>query len=323
MRATSDAAADNGIGIALDAGLILWIVYWLFQHFRQDTSSLATYSLPLWLYRVRKHDRTVLTDGLLYLGLYAVVNGLPTFQDLVGSLVPAWVLEERHVETQIFGMISALATLAGIVVYRGEDPREKSEESFNWFMVPVLAMSIASCLWLNDVRSTQDLLHLAIPQWLLEGRPMELRTMSVLVLLAGLAGIIVWRGDEKPHIRFAERASHDPEEYPLPPALIPGRTTHTRLFPAKHSFDYSYLSVGVPVGWTGCAGSVLSCDVDHLPSSKRRRGWFDISARDYLSRDGKGCLEHKLANYLHKQVCYLVCWLFLFTLIERRRTFSC
>lgn len=303
MVRASRGKAISGVLTIWYASLILWVGYSSCQlWFHQGSSSHVPLLLPGWLYRALKHDWTALTDALLYLALYMLWNGKPDGRVLVESIVPTWVLEDRPVEMQIFAMTSVLAVLAGLIVYRGEDSREKEDDLFNWVFVPVFLLSIGCCMWINEVKSAQDLLHLVIPQWLVEGRPMELRTFSMIILLAGLAGVIVWRGDEKPHVRFAGMASQVSESYPLPPALIPGRTTHTRLFPEKHSFDYSYLSVGVPVGWTGCAGSALSCDVDHLPSVKRRRGWFDISGKKYLNKDGKGCLEHKLARYLHEQV---------------------
>ena len=172
-------------------------------------------------------------------------------------------------------------------------------------MAPLFVVSLVSTLWVNEVRTVQDLLRVVFPGWVLEERFMELQFFSMTVMTAAMAGIIVARGEEKPKIKFAEAAPNSVQEYLLPPLLIPGRTTHTRMFPERHYFDYSYLSVGVPVGWTGCAGSALSADVDHLDhfsASKRKRGWFNVDAKDYLSRDGHDCLEHKLKHYLQDQV---------------------
>jgi DUF1365 family protein len=85
--------------------------------------------------------------------------------------------------------------------------------------------------------------------------------------------------------------------------MIPCRTTHTRLFPAKHSFSYSYLFVGIPVGWTGRAGTILSADCHWRPlQGDRRKTWFSVEAEDYLERgthpDG---LRGKLFAYLRSQ----------------------
>lgn len=86
---------------------------------------------------------------------------------------------------------------------------------------------------------------------------------------------------------------------PLPqpwakPAVIPGRTNHTRFSPQKHSFSYSYLLVGVPVGWSGRAG-VLSIDSGKL-------GLLSVKSRDYLGRDGTDkSFRERLNEYLRSQ----------------------
>ena len=50
----------------------------------------------------------------------------------------------------------------------------------------------------------------------------------------------------------------------LKPLLFPSRTSHMRLFPKNHSFSYSYLLVGIPVGWRGSTGSLISADLEGL-----------------------------------------------------------
>jgi len=78
------------------------------------------------------------------------------------------------------------------------------------------------------------------------------------------------------------------------PAIIPSRTSHTRLIPTKHTFDYSYLLVGVPVGWSGRAGMV-AIDTDD-------RALFSIKASDYLERTNATLsLREKLDRYLEDQ----------------------
>jgi DUF1365 family protein len=84
---------------------------------------------------------------------------------------------------------------------------------------------------------------------------------------------------------------------PLPPLIFPCHTTHTRLFPSRHSFTYSYLLVGVPVGWRHASGS-LSCD----PVGGSKATWFSVHAEDYLSRGSHdGGLRGKLDDYLRSQ----------------------
>ena len=91
----------------------------------------------------------------------------------------------------------------------------------------------------------------------------------------------------------------------LQPLVIPSRTSHTRLFPKKHSFSYSYLLVGIPIGWRGSLGSLLSADLDSIENDglRPKKGWFSVEAVDYLHRgyDVHG-LSGKLRAYLKTQV---------------------
>lgn len=142
------------------------------------------------------------------------------------------------------------------------------------------------------------------PQWLLETRPMELQVFGFLILLMIFAGLIVWRGEAQPYRAVPEQEDESRTEQLLPPLLLPGRTTHSRMFPQKHSFAYSYFSVGVPVNFNGCAGSMLSTNLELLPLSKRRKGWFNVNASDYLYRGGEERgLEARLRCYLREEVC--------------------
>lgn len=104
----------------------------------------------------------------------------------------------------------------------------------------------------------------------------------------------------------AIQTDYKEDESILKPLLFPARTAHTRLFPKKHSFSYSYLLVGIPVGWRGVVGSFLSAD---FPSEclhqapKSRHAWFNVGAADYLERGGGNLgLEGKLRSYLETQV---------------------
>lgn len=81
------------------------------------------------------------------------------------------------------------------------------------------------------------------------------------------------------------------------PLLFPCTTTHSRTFPKKHSFAYSYLLVGIPVGWEGVAGGMVSA------GSSKAKGWYHINAADYLERDNGGTgLRGKLDTFLESQV---------------------
>lgn len=86
--------------------------------------------------------------------------------------------------------------------------------------------------------------------------------------------------------------------------LFPCKTTHSRLFPEKHSFDYSYLVVGLPVGWEGISGGLVSSSsAKQSWLSSLRKGWYHIDPADYLERgDGHLGLRGKLDKYLESQV---------------------
>ena len=113
----------------------------------------------------------------------------------------------------------------------------------------------------------------------------------------------VWRfggraGDLNNKIDNGADSSH------LKPLLFPCRTSHTRLFPKKHSFSYSYLLVGIPVGWRGSAGSLLSADTESLQHSGKKSAWFHVESANYLERgESDQGLRGKLDNYLRSQVC--------------------
>ncbi|KAK0614256.1 hypothetical protein B0T14DRAFT_436794 [Immersiella caudata] len=92
--------------------------------------------------------------------------------------------------------------------------------------------------------------------------------------------------------------------------LFPGKTTHSRFFPKKHSFSYSYLVVGIPVGWEGNAAGMVSVGVKKRAgllswlslNPRGRPGWFAVDAADYLERgNGELGLRGKLDAYLRTQ----------------------
>ncbi|KAK3370277.1 hypothetical protein B0H63DRAFT_528009 [Podospora didyma] len=93
--------------------------------------------------------------------------------------------------------------------------------------------------------------------------------------------------------------------------LFPCKTTHSRMFPRKHSFSYSYIVVGVPVGWEGNAGGLVSVGKGNRTSgllswfslgSQAQKGWYDIDAGDYLERGNAELgLRGKLDSYLRTQ----------------------
>ena len=123
-----------------------------------------------------------------------------------------------------------------------------------------------------------------------------------------------WRIDRSFSQSFAGKRNktQDPKStVKLKPLIFPCRTSHTRMFPQKHSFSYSYLLVGIPIGFQGSSGSLLtpgrkeflneSKETKHTP--KKARLWFRVEAADYLSRGNHTLsLEGKLHAYLRSQV---------------------
>lgn len=114
------------------------------------------------------------------------------------------------------------------------------------------------------------------------------------------------------YIRNFHRSSSQCDDFPVNPMLFPCETAHVRMFPKKHGFSYSYLLVGIPVGWKGSVGGMISSDVDTKPASwysrlfslKPGSAWYTVNGDDYLERghveDG---LKGKLKKYLEGQVC--------------------
>ncbi|KAK0760253.1 hypothetical protein N5P37_007335 [Trichoderma harzianum] len=89
--------------------------------------------------------------------------------------------------------------------------------------------------------------------------------------------------------------------------LIPCRVTHSREHPKKHAFSYSYLTVGISVGYRGNVNGMISVDDPDVSTSWlskiwRARSWFRVDAADYLERgNNKLGLRAKLDKYLISQ----------------------
>lgn len=138
--------------------------------------------------------------------------------------------------------------------------------------------------------------------------PWPTRIIFVLIVCYSLSR----KGKPDPTIQAREdvkevpdNACEAPPESNLQPLLFPARTTHTRLFPKKHSFSYSYLLVGIPVGRRGTVGSIFAIDLPLVLSLKSifQRPWFSVEAEDHLERGRKDLgLQGKLRLYLKSQV---------------------
>ena len=112
---------------------------------------------------------------------------------------------------------------------------------------------------------------------------------------------------EKPpqHDSSLGKFDYNGPKSPMKPVIFPCRTSHTRLFPKVHSFSYSYLFVGIPIGWRGHVGNILSADRENLPQSQRQpqNGWLSVDSADYLARgENSHGLRGKLDTYLESLV---------------------
>ncbi|KAF9728806.1 hypothetical protein PMIN06_005993 [Paraphaeosphaeria minitans] len=71
-------------------------------------------------------------------------------------------------------------------------------------------------------------------------------------------------------------------EHPQP-FIMPCRTTHSRIFPKKHSFGYDYLLCGFPIVPVGTTPE--GTDIPDGSDQILGKWWLQIKAGDYLTRD--------------------------------------
>ncbi|KAG4443672.1 hypothetical protein IFR05_000858 [Cadophora sp. M221] len=112
------------------------------------------------------------------------------------------------------------------------------------------------------------------------------------------------------YIRNLQQNSSSCVDFPVKPMLFPCETAHVRMFPTTHGFKYSYLLVGIPVGWKGSVGGMISSDVEKKEISWYSKwlslqpgsAWYTINGDDYLKRGHmEGGLEGKLHQYLQSE----------------------
>ncbi|KAL5322184.1 hypothetical protein ACEPPN_010154 [Leptodophora sp. 'Broadleaf-Isolate-01'] len=112
------------------------------------------------------------------------------------------------------------------------------------------------------------------------------------------------------YIRNLQQPSSPCADFPVKPMLFPCETAHVRIFPTAHGFKYSYLLVGIPVGWRGSVGGMISSDVEKKETSWYTKWlslqpggvWYTVNGDDYLQRGHvEGGLEGKLHQYLQSE----------------------
>lgn len=126
-------------------------------------------------------------------------------------------------------------------------------------------------------------------------RPEALAICCEVFLLAAIWAIS-YSGHRLRRIVFSQSGSYGQGASSLRPLIFPARTSHTRFFPKKHSFSYSYLFVGVPVVPFEIKTRALSVGTSCRPS------WFHVKPQDYLDRGDPGRpLRGRLDDYLLSQ----------------------
>lgn len=176
--------------------------------------------------------------------------------------------------------------------------------AFGWSALPLSAVWVAvggARIRYRDQRVVQDsLLFGALSTLALNGRLIEIakkrwsllangEETGYLAIAAGAVaalatfGYLFGRDDHSEKTNehlpegYAPWTSGHPKSF-----IIPCRTTHTRIFPKKHSFGYNYLLCGFPIVPSGISpqGIVVSNCNDRILG----KWWLRVRARDYLVR---------------------------------------
>ena len=168
-------------------------------------------------------------------------------------------------------------------------------------------------------------LLLVIPHYILFAKPVDLYLLLLISVYDYRARLALWSLNDSslqaaaalitlligtclvlPH--FISSSHTDGLGSVLSPVIIPGRTTHTRLFPKTHKFSYPYLLVAVPVGLRGNINCLLSLDEDTIQLNTWQR-WarlatpYRVDSQDYLERrECAGGLRGKLDSFLKSKV---------------------
>lgn len=176
-----------------------------------------------------------------------------------------------------------------------------------WYSSPTRSLSTPCWLAFFSVICFKDEIRWTLEEsvpWL---SPLNATGIIVLCLFFYILGSRLFGRRSTTHHGAADKTpEQDGSECALRPLFFPARTTHSRFFPQKHSFSYSYLLVGIPVGWRGALRSYLTVDLPYdSPASSTvfSRSWFSVDADDYLERGSESLgLQGKLHSYLESQV---------------------
>lgn len=223
---------------------------------------------------ITRHDESGPSKGTLLTLLWAFCTTLWTiftpphftFAARIVIFQPAWLIRTVFQDSNVVEDLGLFLVVHGIYGYHAGLWRPPIRDDFSWV----------------DFHDEAFLIYFGI--------------FGLLAACGVLAGGIVHRGTQlSPSDRNAHLFDTRIDEQLLPPLLILSRTSHSRMFPQKHSFVYSYLLVGVPVGASGKVNSILSVDGE-------TRSWFHVNSDDYLARGSNRLgLGGKLKQYLHTQ----------------------
>lgn len=177
--------------------------------------------------------------------------------------------------------------------------------------VAVLASIAATCYYY--LGSPLDLIIFSVSIIIRNPAPIQkfaniyLNRITVLLLLGIASTYFVGLQLGRYIVNLSSKSSKT-DGFPIKPMFFPCTTSHTRFFPKTHSFLYSYLLVGIPIGWKGSNGGMISADLESPSRSwfslKPRGAWYTVHGDHYLGRGHvKGNLRGKMDNYLLSQVC--------------------
>ncbi|KAI0446208.1 hypothetical protein F4803DRAFT_58463 [Xylaria telfairii] len=142
-----------------------------------------------------------------------------------------------------------------------------------------LGLRLAGLLYYTQLGASGDLIIVSILLAWKTGYP---RLASIVVKRGWTLGLFVVFATTcylfLPAWDYGRKAKSPTLSGPGRPLLFPCRIMNAPILPTKRSFEYSSLLIGVPVGWNGVAGGLVSVDCE-VPGFKT---WYTIDAVDHL-----------------------------------------
>lgn len=192
--------------------------------------------------------------------------------------------------------------------------------SSKWLIYAVWAVLGGARLRYGDHKALQDSLLFGIfnillvrrqiydaliSSWIIIGKDTQSTAIASAASTLAIAGLWYISGKSNTSWEGSPELSREgtrpwPVEHPQP-FVIPCRTTHTRIFPKKHSFAYGYLLCGFPIVPAGTTPEGI--DIADGKDQVLGRWWLQIQAGDYLTR-GQAALGFygKLKVFLREKV---------------------